>query len=139
MATYKGQPVTAAIGVSDAYDRLTHLSRLQDRLADLPEQARAQLGQVKFADDSISIPAPPVGELTFRMISSEPDRRVVYAADNSPVPFSLTVDLQPQGDNETQAHATIDVDIPAMLKPMVGDKMQQAADKFGDMLGILFR
>ena len=34
--------------------------------------------------------------------------------------------------------ATIDVDIPVMLKPLVGGKMQEAADKFSEMLSTLF-
>ena len=46
---------------------------------------------------------------------------------------NLTVALAEAGTG-TDVTPTIDVEVPAMLKPFVGPKMQQAADQFGAML-----
>jgi hypothetical protein len=46
----------------------------------------------------------------------------------------MQVDLTSVGAEQTELVTSIEVDIPAFLKPMVGGAMQKAVDQFGGMI-----
>lgn len=138
MATYKGKPVVINHSASEVYDRVSNLGAFQERLESLPEQARAQLGDVKFTDSSIVITAPAVGEMVFNVTERIPGKLMKLSAANSPVPFQISIDLDELAPDSTQVATSLNVEIPAMLKPMIGGKMQEAADKFSEMFSTLF-
>lgn len=138
MAKYSGKPVVVTHPAEEVYNRLSDLSSFQQRLETLPPEAREKLGDVRFTADSIIITAPAVGEMKFVVSERTPFSRLGFAAENSPVPFAIKIDMKPVSDTSTEVMATIDVDIPVMLKPLVGGKMQEAADKFSEMLSTLF-
>ena len=61
------------------------------------------------------------------------------AAANSPVPFEILVHMSPETDASSKVFTELNVDIPAMLRPMIGGKMQEAADKFSELISTFFR
>lgn len=124
--------------VAQVYDKISNLGAYQQRLESLPPELRAKLGDVRFTDDSIIIAAQPVGEITFRLVERVEPSLVKLEAVQSPVPFSIKIALEPETDSTTKINPELNVDIPAMLKPMVGGKLQEAADKFGDLISTLF-
>ena len=139
MAKYKSESVKINQPVEAVYARLTNFSGFNERLAELPEEARAKLGDVKFGDDSIIINTPNVGEIAFTIIERKEPSLVKLGAANSPVPFDITVNLTPESAETTEAQTEINVEIPAMLKPLVGGKLQEAANQFGNMLSTMFK
>ncbi len=126
--------------VDDVFARVTDLGAFQQRLDQLPEDLRARMGSVKFGEDSITIEAAPMGEIKFRVTERIPSERVTLAAEQSPVPLTLSVVTRGNiaDSNATDLQTVIEVDIPPMLKPLVGGKLQQAADMFTDMLQKMF-
>lgn len=138
MSTYKGKVALVQQPVAQVYDKISNLSTYQQRLESLPGELRAKLGDVRFTDDSIIIAAQPVGEITFRLVERVAPSLVRLEAVQSPVPFAIKIQLEPEGENATRVNPELNVDIPAMLKPMVGGKLQEAADKFGDLITTLF-
>ena len=64
----------------------------------------------------------------------EPMKCVKFAADQSPVDMTLWIQLLPNAPYETRCRVTLEVDIPFFLKPMVGKKLDGAADQLADML-----
>ncbi len=93
---------------------------------------------MRFEPDAIVITAAPVGEIRFAVKERIKPSSVKLSAEQSPVPLTLSVNLTPDSDSSTNAVSQIDVEIPAMLKPMVGGKMQEAADKFGELITTFF-
>lgn len=89
---------------------------------------------MKFDDNSVIINAPQVGEIRFDVVERQEPSRVVFAAANMPVPLKLALDLAEETPESTRVVSTIDVEIPAMLRPLVGGKMQEAADRFTDLI-----
>lgn len=77
---------------------------------------------------------PQVGEIRFDVVERQEPSRVVFAAANQPVPLKLALDLAEETPESTRVVSTIDVEIPAMLRPLVGGKMQEAADRFTDLI-----
>ncbi|MDE6145630.1 MAG: hypothetical protein K2F96_05075, partial [Muribaculaceae bacterium] len=116
----------------------SNLSDLQGRMDTLPEDIRAKMGTINFPDaDTLAFTAPGVGEMKFRIVERTAPSRVKFLADTGMVPINVLIDLTEAGNEATDVTATIDADIPMMLRPLVGPKLQEAADKFGEMFGQL--
>ncbi|MDE6038688.1 MAG: hypothetical protein K2F75_01730, partial [Paramuribaculum sp.] len=109
-----------------------------ERLNELPEAARQKLGEVKFTSDRMIINAPAVGEIAFVIAERVPNTLLRLAAENSPLPFNIVMNFIEKSPDTTEVQTNLDVDIPPMLRPMVGGKLQQAADKFGEMFSNFF-
>ena len=138
MSTYTGKPVTVAHSAEQLFDKISNLNAFQERLEQLPEEAKAKLGDVRFTDDEIIINAPAVGELRFKIVEKIRPELVKLTAENSPVPFYISMKLKPESEERTEMSTELDVEIPAMLRPLVGSKMQEAADKFSEMFQNFF-
>lgn len=140
MATYKSKEFTINSPATEIFDKITDLGSFESRLDQLPPEVRQKLGDVRFDTDSISINAAPMGEVKFRVTERIAPEKVTLAAEQSPVPLTLSVVLHPtlQSAESTDVQTVIDVEIPAMLRPMVGGKLQEAADKFGELLRSMF-
>ncbi len=67
-----------------------------------------------------------------------PDKRIALQAENAPVPMFMAINLEAKAPELTEVQTAIDVDIPAMLKPMIGPKIEpmlkQSVEKFGEMI-----
>lgn len=115
------------------------MEKLRDVIADVPadaisEEQRKQLEQVRVTADTISFPGGPVGEVTLRIVEKTAPTLIRLEGMGTPVPLNLTMRITPVSDTECRAQVTIDIQIPAMLKPMVNGPLQKMADQFGQML-----
>lgn len=138
MAKYSGKTVTVNQPINDIYNKVSNLSSFQQRLDQLPEEARQKLGTVRFTDDKLIIEAPAVGEITFVIAERLAPTLLRLSAENSPVPFNIIMNFKETGADTTEVRTDLDVEIPAMLRPLIGGKMQEAADKFGEMFANFF-
>ena len=139
MTTYSSKPTEVAMPVSSVYERVSNPAAFQERLDALPEEVRAKLGAVRFTEDSIIITAAPMGDMVLKITERVADKRVAFTAESAPVPLIMSINLDAKTPESTEIVTAIDVEIPAMLRPMVGPKLQEAADKFGDMVKTLAR
>ncbi|MDE7457818.1 MAG: hypothetical protein K2M77_03025 [Muribaculaceae bacterium] len=136
MAEYKSKAVTVARSAEYIADKFADLSAFGNALDSLPESERAKIGDVKFDADSITIETKQVGTISFKVTERTP-RKVVMNAVGSPVPLDLCVNLTPLGQDSTEIVTSIDVEIPAMLRPLIGGAMQKAVDQFGNLMAKL--
>ena len=134
MATYKSKPQLINRSADELFDRFSDLSRLQEALDTLPEEQRAKVGQVEFTPDSIRITTPQVGDIAFNVIERIRPTKVVFGTQSSPVPMTMDVDITPMGDASCEVVSSINVEIPAMLRPLIGPQLQKATDKFGELI-----
>lgn len=139
MSTYTSKPIVVEKSANDLFDRFSDMTRLQSALDSLTDEQRAQIGEVQFTADSIKIVTPQVGEIAFSVIERQAPSKIVFGTSSSPVPLKMKVNLKPLSDSSTEVETVIDVDIPMMLRPMVGPHLQKAADKFGELIGGLSR
>lgn len=79
-----------------------------------------------------------LGQITLRVSERVPDKRIALQAENAPVPMFMAINLEAKAPELTEVQTAIDVDIPAMLKPMIGPKIEpmlkQSVEKFGEMI-----
>ncbi|MBQ7690567.1 MAG: hypothetical protein IJT30_05145 [Muribaculaceae bacterium] len=142
METYKSNPQRIGCDIDTIFSKLSSpavfRSQIEAHLDQLPEEARANLEKVQFEDDAIAIESP-MGQLRLAVDheQSQTPNRVVYTAAQSPVRFNMVIDLNPVGEQETESVAALQLDLPLMMRAMVGKQLEQAAAKFGEMLAQL--
>lgn len=138
MSKFTGKPHRVNRPRTEIFDQLSNLSKISERLDTLPEDLRQRLGTVNFPDnETMAFTAPGVGEMKFRIVErNEPDS-VKFLAETGVVPINVTLDLAEADADATDVTATIEAEIPMMLRPLVGGKLQEAADQFGKMFGQL--
>lgn len=138
MSQYKGKPYIVNKSRQTLFERLGDFSILAAHIHELPEEMRSKLGTVTFPDaDTMAFTAPGVGEMKFKIVERNAPERIRLLADTGMVPIYVILDLAEEAADKTSVSATIDADIPMMLRPLIGGKFQEAADKFGEMFGQL--
>lgn len=139
MATYKSAPQTINRPQEELFDRFSDLSHLQQALDQLTPEQRAQVGEVEFTADGIKIVTPQVGAIEFNVQKRERPSTIVFGTASSPVPLTMTMNISPLTESSSQVETLINVEIPAMLRPLIGPQLQKAADKFGELIAGLSR
>lgn len=139
MATYKGKSVTLPRPIGQIYEKVADLSQYRGLVEQLPEEQRERLNGVAFEGECIRMDAPAIGQLVFKISERIPTSRVSFSAEGSPVPLSLSLDLKEEGPESTSLTPSIKIDIPPMLRPFIGNKIQEASDKFGEVFTSLFK
>jgi hypothetical protein len=120
--------------VETVYKHISDIAAYQEKINGLPDEIKQKIGNVTFADDKITIKGAPMGDIELVVSERVENKRMALNAMNSPVPIIMSINLDEQGTGKTQVVTSIDVEMPAILKPMVGPKLQEAAEKFGDMI-----
>lgn len=133
MATFSSKPSVIDRPASEVAEKFSDLTRMQAVLDRMPEDERAKVGDVKLTTDSIIIETAQVGQITLK-VTERSEKRVVLEAIGSPVPLKLIVDLKPVSVSSTEIVTSMDVEIPAFLKPMIGGAMQKAVDQFAVLM-----
>ncbi len=140
MESYKSDSIIIDHNIDVIYSKLSdprifkeHLDKNIDRL---PDEAREHLEKVKFEDDGISVESP-MGMLKLSVCESVAPTMVKYTAQSSPVPFGLTINLSPIDEHHTQSITELNIELPMMLRAMMGSKLSDGAKKLGEMIAKL--
>ncbi len=136
MAKYSSKPAVVNRSAEELSSKFSDFTALQTALDALDADRRAKVGDIAFTNDSIKISTPQVGEIELKAIERTPERIRLEAA-NSPVPMNLIVDFKPLTEQSTEVTGTIDVELPMMLRPLIGPTLQKAADQFGGLFASL--
>lgn len=139
MSEYCGKAVTVGQPVDELYSKVSNFSTFQERINSLPEDVRGKMPPVAFTDDKMTINAPGVGEITFAVVERIAPELLRLAAENSPIPFEVVMNFSPVDEVSSKIETKLDVEIPMMLRPLVGGKLQEAADKISEMFANFFK
>lgn len=139
MATYKSSEIQYGASAETLFNKISNLEGLKDMLSKIPQdtltdEQRGMLSSVTISSDSISLPGGPVGSLTLKMTRKESPVLIEFEGQNTPVPLSLSLHINPEGTDSCVAQAVLDIQIPAMLRPMVSGPLQKAVDQLSNLL-----
>lgn len=141
MATYNSEEISLMAPAGAVYSKLSNLDNLRSLLekvpADkIPADKLERFNSISVTPDSVTVPGGPVGALTFRMKEKVEPTLIKLAGEGLPpgIALSLSLHITPEGESTSKAKVTIDISIPAMLKPMVSGPLQKMADQFGQVL-----
>ena len=140
MDTYKSDKQVIDCDIATVYGKLSNPAvfkqQLEQNIDKLPEEARAQLQNLKFEDDGVVIESP-MGPLKMGIVEKVEPTKIVFGAAQSPVPFGLIVELKEMDADHTESMATLQLELPMMLKMMVCNKLKDGAKMFGNMIARL--
>ena len=139
MSVYKSENIDLNASAESVYNKLSNLENLRSLLekvpADqVPNDKREMFDSIQITPETISVPAGPVGNLTFRVTDRREPSYIRLDAEGAPVALSLAMDIKPVNDAACKAQVAIDIKLPPMLAPMVGGHIQKMADQFGQVL-----
>ncbi|MBR2102247.1 MAG: SRPBCC family protein [Prevotella sp.] len=117
--------------VYDMLSNLNNIERVKDRL---PED---KFQNLVFSSDSVSIDMAPVGTITLNIVEREEPKCVKFQAQQSPVPFTLWVQMLPVTDLTSKLKCTIDAELNPFIKAMVSKPLQEALEKMADALALI--
>lgn len=142
MAIYNSGNVTLDAPAEVVFDKLSNLENLQSMLdkvpADrIPEDKRQMFENIQITKDTIEVPGGPMGNLIFRVVEREAPSLIKLKGEGIPIEMALALKVKPLTEKTSEANMEIDINIPAMLKPMVGGQIQKIANQFGDVLGAI--
>lgn len=136
MSEYASKPVTIERPAAEIASKFEDFTVFQSQLDSLGAAERAQIGEVSFGTDTITLMAPQVGEIVLKAVERGPEG-IKLQAERSPVPLALLVKIKETGADSCEVQGVIDVDLPMMLRPFVGPTLQKAADRFGSLFSSL--
>ena len=142
MTTYSSHSITLPASAQTVFDKLSNLNNLQGLLdkvpaEKVPEDKRAMFENIKITPDTIEVPGGPMGNLVFRVVDRVSPSLIRLAGEGIPIAMNLEMHITPKSESASEAKVDINIDIPAMLKPMVGGQIQKMANQFGDVLGAI--
>ncbi len=138
MAKYTGKPTIVNKSAESLFEKFSNLQNLQEKVESLPEDVKAKMGTVRFTEDSFIIVTPQVGEVALKIKERVAPSKIVFCTENSPLPLELSVNFEAKDAEVTEVYTAIEVDVPMMLRPIVGPQLQKAADGFGETLSKLY-
>ena len=135
MAKYTGKTARVDVPASVIAEKFSDLSVMESHVKNIPPEQLEKIGDLSFEPNAIILKNPAIGEMVFNVVERSPEKIVFNA--NGMLPLEITVNLKPVEESVTDVTTVLDIDIPMMLRPLIGGKLQQVADSFGELIGKL--
>lgn len=118
-----------------AYERLCDLKNFEKNLpANDAIKEQLKLEELEFGNDYIAFKVSMVGRLVLRIIDREAPKMLKFGIEGAPVAMNMWIQLVGVSENDTRMKMTIKADIPLMLKPMIGNKLNEGIERLADVV-----
>lgn len=133
MAKYTGKSAIVDMPATEFAAKFDDLRQWEEHTHKMTDQMKKEVGELHFEQDAIVLRNPAIGEMKFVAVERN-DRHIVFKGEGM-IPIEISLNLEGVDNGaKTQVVTVLDVDIPMMLRPLVGGKLQQVADTFGTMI-----
>ena len=137
MTTFESNITVIPANIERIFATLSDLTNLERLKAALPADKASQIKEMTFDTDSLTIEVNPVGKLCMRIVDRDPFKPIKFAAENSPIPFNLWIQLVSIGETETKTRITVKAELNPFIKPMVSKPLQEGINKMAEMLTVI--
>ena len=142
MTTVKSEKKIINASAEKVFNKLSNLDNLKPLLESIPrdripEDKMEMFDNLKVTSDSITIPAGPVGQITLRVTDRLPYSLIQLTGEGSPVPLGMQLEIEAMGPEECEVQVAVNIEIPAMLKPMVAGPLKKIADQFVQVMAAI--
>ena len=107
------------------------LERVKERM---PED---KLNDLSFDSETITINVNMIGRISMRVVEREEPKMIKFESTESPVSFTLWIQVVPVGNDASKMRLTIDADIPFVARAMVSGPLQDGLEKIADLLAAI--
>ncbi|MBQ7945535.1 MAG: SRPBCC family protein [Bacteroidales bacterium] len=120
----------------NVYDKLADWNNLSQVAPLLPSD---KVEEFSFDADScrFKVNAMGVGRIALRIIDREPFKTIKIASEESPISFTMWIQIKEKDSESCYIKLTLRADIPFMLKGMVSKPLQEGMEKIADVLSRL--
>ncbi len=132
MTTYESDIKTISSSEEMVFGILSDLNNLK-RLQDNKELSE-KIKDLEFDTDSCTFNVDGFGRVGFKIMEREPFSTIKLAGDNVPVQINVWIQLKQVAENDTRMKITLKADLPAMIKMMVGNKLQDGVNAIAEVL-----
>ena len=134
MAEYSINPTNVRTNIDRIYSVVSNPEKIKELTAKVPAEAQDKLKEMEFESDSITLNVGPVGKIKLAVTERIEPNKIVYTAQNSPVPMSMTLKLDKVDEGNTTLNGSLNLEIPVFLRPMVDGKIKDALAKVSERL-----
>jgi hypothetical protein len=132
MTTYESELKTISSSGEMVFNILSDLTNLQ-KLASNPAFAE-KAKDIQYNTDSCSFAVDGFGRVGFRIVERTPITKIVLVSENAPVSFHVDVVIGHLSENESTLKLLLKAELPAMIKMMVGSKLQDGVNSIAELL-----
>lgn len=137
MNTYESKQKQLLKSQEQVFDMLADMRKLKKYADALPEEHKSKVKDLEFEQDTISFSVQPVGRVVLRIVDREVPKMLKFGADNFPITFNFWIQLVGVSEYDTRMKLTLKADIPFMLKPMIGNKLDMGIEQMADMIATI--
>lgn len=137
MAVFKSSEKIIGAEVGLVFQRLSNPQSFSGLVENIPEELKSKVGNVRVDGETITLNTHPIGDISFKMTKKIENELVRLEAVVSPLPFSIEILLAADSPVTTKAVVEIKIELNPIIKPMVSKPLQDAAEKFGDLIAFI--
>lgn len=116
------------------YNNISNLENIEKVRDRIPKD---KVKDFHFDHDSVSVSVAPVGELRLRVIERQEPKCVKFETDQSPIPFTLWIQILPVTETTSKMKLTIEASLNPFIKGMVSGPLQEGIEKIADALSMI--
>ncbi len=128
MSEFKSQEKQIPYSQERVYGRLSDLKNM----AAMKGQVPAAAGKVDITEDSIRFNVPGAGDIELHLAKTEPCSLIQFETVQSPLPFSLRMQLDKVSDEACTMKLVIDMELNFMMAAMLSKTLNDAVNKMAD-------
>lgn len=129
---YESKITSSASSAQDIYRVMSNLTNI-DKVKNLIPQDKVK--EVIAEEDNVRFKIDGIGQrIGIRIEDRIENDTIKYGLDNIPMEGHCWIQLKEVAPGDTRIKLTIKADMPAMIKMMVGSKLQQGLDQAAEML-----
>lgn len=132
MTTYESELKTISSSGEMVFDVLSNLNNLE-KIASNPSFAE-KAKDLRYDADSCSFAVDGFGRFGIRIVERSPFSKIVMTSENAPISFQVVILLGYLSENESTLKLLLNVELPSMIKMMVGNKLQDGVNSIAELL-----
>jgi len=132
MTTYESDIKTISSSGEMVFGILGDLNNLEKLVSNpkLAEKAK----DIRFDTDSCSFAVDGFGRVGFRIVERKPFSNIKLTSENAPVSVSVDIIIDAISENQSTLKLVLLAELPAMIKMMVGSKLQDGFNSIAELL-----
>lgn len=129
---YESKITSSASSAQDIYRVMSNLTNIEKVKNLIPQD---KVKEVIAEEDNVRFKIDGIGQrIGIRIEDRIENDTIKYGLDNIPMEGHCWIQLKEVAPGDTRIKLTIKADMPAMIKMMVGSKLQQGLDQAAEML-----
>lgn len=132
MTTYQSDIKTISSSGEMVFGLLSDLKNLQKLAANPSFTEKAK--DMQFDSDSCSFAVDGFGRVGFRIVERTPFSIIKMTSENAPVSISVDIIINAIAENQSTLKLVLIAELPAMIKMMVGGKLQDGINSIAELL-----